>query len=90
MTARRQARKPAPRPAADAARTRTANAASRKAASSPGKLTEAELSTLPGHAVLALGNAGKIKHLGIGTGKSGAKLGSNAAQRGRGGRTAGR
>ena len=42
-------------------------AASRKADRAPHKLTEAEVGLLPGRKVLELGNAGHLRHLGVGT-----------------------
>jgi hypothetical protein len=42
-------------------------AASRKAERAPHRLTEAEVRLLPGQKVLELGNAGRLRHLGVGT-----------------------
>jgi hypothetical protein len=42
-------------------------AAARKAERAPRKLTEAEVQLLPGKKVLELGNAGHLRHLGVGT-----------------------
>jgi hypothetical protein len=43
-------------------------AASRKAEVAPDKLTEAEVMLLSGKKVLELGNAGKLRHVGLGVG----------------------
>jgi len=56
-----------PAQAAADARQAAKAAAAAKAERSPGKLTAAEVQVLPGKTVLALGNAGKLKHLGLGT-----------------------
>ncbi len=42
-------------------------AAAAKAERTPRKLTEAEVGLLPGRKVLELGNAGHLRHLGVGT-----------------------
>jgi hypothetical protein len=56
------------RPAQAAADAREAAkaAASRKAELTPHLLTEAEVMLLPGKKVLELGNAGKLRHIGLG------------------------
>ena len=51
-----------PATAIDAAKARAA----RKAETSPHRLTEAEVGLLPGKRVLELGNAGHLRHLGVG------------------------
>lgn len=51
--------------AADAVKAAKA-AASRKAQRAPHRLTDAEVQLLPGKMVLELGNAGHLKHLGVG------------------------
>lgn len=56
-----------PAAAAEAARKAAKAAAAAKAERAPGKLTAAEAQLLPGKTVLELGNAGKLKHLGVGT-----------------------
>lgn len=52
--------------AADAMKAAKA-AASAKAQRAPHRLTDAEVQLLPGKTVLELGNAGHLKHLGVGT-----------------------
>ena len=42
-------------------------AANRQAELAPHKLTEAQVQLLPGRKVLELGNAGHLRHLGVGT-----------------------
>jgi hypothetical protein len=55
-----------PAQAAADARQAAKVAASRKAEVAPHELTESEVMLLPGKKVLELGNAGKLRHLGLG------------------------
>jgi len=56
-----------PAQAAADARQAAKDAASAKAERTPERLTAAEVRLLPGKTVLTLGNAGKLRHLGVGT-----------------------
>jgi hypothetical protein len=61
-------RRPARRPVSPAdAQAAAGAAAARKAERAPHTLTEADVARLPGKTVLALGNQGKLRHLGVGT-----------------------